>query len=991
MPEKFPVTQDTARVALQYIDAHDRTLWVKIGQALKSEFGDEGLHLFDEWSATATNYDSKAVKSTWKGFKSSGRVTIGTLIHEAKARGFDPKAQASNATPSELTAEARAQAVAKRKEAEQREAKATAQAHQNACNEAVALLAKAVDKATSPYLGIKKVGAYGVRFDVSPNDGGVDVLVPMCDAQGKLWGVQRIKPDGSKLFIKGGRKSGLWHLIGEVSDASHIEGVGVEGAQSANHWLLVAEGYATASTLHEATGYPVAVAFDAGNLAPVCDALRALYPSVRLLVCADNDQATEQRTGKNTGVESARVASERVGGAVAIPDGLPLDKSDFNDLALLQGLDAVKAQIEGAIKDASTAHTNANDKANTAPPTPKNEPHNATPQATDTDGAEVGKKAGRGANGRFISNGGAWFECNDNGVFYHGFTNEGKEKPPLMICTPLRVTANTRDESENDWGYLLEFADPLGNPKTWAMPSRMLSGDGASYRERLLSMGLRIEAGNEARNLLSRYIQTSHVDTFARCTERVGWFDGVFVLPDCVIGDTQDERVLFQSDAVGKSPFTQSGTLSDWIEHVAQPCAGNSRPVFAIACAFAGVLLQPTGTQSGGFHFVGDSSIGKSTMLYVASSVFGSHKFMKTWNATSTALETTASQYSDTLLVLDEIGQVADPKSIGDVVYMLGNEQGKGRGFRAGGMRPSLEWRLMYLSSGEKRLSDIMKETGKAIKAGQETRLVNINADVNEGSVFERYDKANGGAMSDALKTATRQFYGTAGIKFIEYVQPQLDTLSDTLKRDIERLTKEWTPRGAHGQVQRVAYRFALVAVAGELATRAGVTGWKQGEAETAALMCFESWLDERGGAGNSEVNAMLEQVAGWFEANQHARFQWWHRAKDDHAPKVAKMAGYARFMRDGVPATITQQNEDGVWVSDDAGCEVAWYVYPVTFKDEICAGYDARTVARLLIERGIIQAGGDGRTTRLERLPLTTKPSRCYVFNQLPLSAFEA
>lgn len=990
MPEKFPVTQATARVALQYLDAHERALWVKIGQALRSEFGDEGLHLFDEWSATATNYDSKAVKSTWKGFKSSGRVTIGTLIHEAKARGFDPKAQASNATPSELTTEARAQAVAKRKEAEQREAKATAQAHQNACNEAVALLAKAVDEATSPYLGIKKVGAHGVKFEVSPNDGGVDVLVPMRDAQGKVWGVQRIKPDGSKLFIKGGRKSGLWHLIGEVSDASNIEGVGADGGRVASQWLLVAEGYATASTLHEATGYPVAVAFDAGNLAPVCDALRALYPSVRLLVCADNDQATEQRTGKNTGVESARVASDRVGGAVAIPDGLPLDRSDFNDLGLLQGLDAVKAQIEGAIKDASTAHTNANDKANTAPPTPKNEPHNATPQATQTDGVAV---AGRGANGRFTGNSGAGFTCDDSGVWYQGFTAQGEPKKPLYICAPLRVTAKTREGVGrlSGCGILLEFSNAWGDKIEWIMPMSMLQGDGNEYRGRLASMGLHIGTGSEVRKLLGDYLNNAVVDVYARSTERTGWHDGVFVLPDCVIGNVENERIIYQSDDVVESPFAQSGTLSEWIEHVAQPCAGNSRPVFAIACAFAGVLLQPTGMQSGGFHFVGGSSIGKSTLLSVASSVFGSCKFMKSWNTTPTAMEVLASQYSDTLLVLDEIGQVADTKVLGELIYMLGNEQGKGRGFRAGGMRQSLVWRSLYLSSGESRLSDMIKESGKAIKAGQDIRLVNINADVNEGSAFERYDKANGGAMSDALKTATRQFYGTAGIKFIEYVQSQLDTLTDTLKRDIERLAKEWTPRGAHGQVKRVAQRCALVAVAGELATQAGITGWKQGEAETASLMCFESWLDERGGAGDLEVNAMIEQVVGWFEANQDARFQWWHRAKDDHAPKVAKMAGYKRIMRDGVGATITQQNDDGVWVSDDAGCELAWYVLPATFKDEICAGHDARTVARLLIERGIIQAGSDGRATRLERLPLTTKPSRCYVFNQSVFSAIGA
>lgn len=67
----FPVTMDTARAALSYLDSSDRVLWVKMGQALKSEFGDDGFDLFDNWSGQASNYDAKAVKATWRGFKAA--------------------------------------------------------------------------------------------------------------------------------------------------------------------------------------------------------------------------------------------------------------------------------------------------------------------------------------------------------------------------------------------------------------------------------------------------------------------------------------------------------------------------------------------------------------------------------------------------------------------------------------------------------------------------------------------------------------------------------------------------------------------------------------------------------------------------------------------------------------------------------------------------------------------------------------------------------
>ena len=1007
---KYPVTIDTARRALSCLDASDTALWVKCGMALKSEYGEEAFSLWDEWSATAANYDANACKTRWKSFKTGGRVGIGSLIHEAKQRGFDPKAEASNAPASMLTPEALAQREAERKAQAEREAEATGKAHNRAQNEAQRIWNQAIAHAPSLYLERKQVKAHGVRFERAGS--AYNVIVPVRDGAGVLWNLQRIQPDGMKLFLKGGRKSGLWHMIGGVNDAV-VNNAGTVEVDT----LLVAEGYATAATLHEATGYPVAVAFDAGNLAPVCLALRQSYPSARMLICADNDTQTEAKTGHNTGVEAAHKAAALVGAMVCIPEGLAADESDFNDLGVRlgdTGFEAVKAQIEACLAafvpapapsstpspaQAEPTHTDAipieayAEAANVSPSDTSAEPQESplrTPKgeakANASDEAKSGvASAGRGSNGRFV--GGSHFTCDGKGVWYHGLDNRGEAKKPQWVCTPLRVTAKVRDEHGHGWGLLLEFSDPLCAPKKWVLPTRMLAGDGVAIRENLFDAGLEMSTSHEARQLLNRYIRDCSVYTYAFCTERVGWFKGAFVLPDWTIGEPEDERILLQSETIWRSPFKQSGALAEWIEHVAQPCAGNSRVVFAIACAFAGVLLEPTGVTSGGFHFVGESSIGKSTMLYVASSVFGSHKFMKTWYNTSTALEATASQYNDTLLVLDEIGQ-ADVKDIGQVVYMFGNENGKGRSVRtARSVNPLLEWRLIYLSNGEKSLADIMDENGKTIKAGQETRLVNIRANVNEvdggqGSIFERYSGAEGAAMSDRLKQVTRKYYGTAGVAFIEWLQPQLDTLRDTIRADIDRLTKEWTPAGAHGQVARVVQRFALVAVAGELATRAGVTGWKQGEAEVAAFMCFEDWLNERGGAGNSEEAKALAQVRAWFELHQNSRFEWWHRVMDDHSPKTSNMAGYKRLVdSEGKPAK-TYKKEDGEWVENSDNCYMNWYVMREVFEQEICKGFKPKTVARLLLDRGVIEGSSGGKEfTVSRRLPASDRTQRCYLF----------
>ena len=174
-----------------------------------------------------------------------------------------------------------------------------------------ALLAKEPPEGGNEYLRRKGVGAYGVRF--SPKSGAL--VVPMCDAQGRVRGLQIIRqrplPEGKRekeYFPAGVQKKGTMHIIGHVSRA--------EGAQ-----ILVAEGYATAASLHQATQMPVACAFDAGNIAPVVKALRERYRRARILLCADDDAG--QKCLNPFGVRAGARAHDnaRCGQRVWLPDG----------------------------------------------------------------------------------------------------------------------------------------------------------------------------------------------------------------------------------------------------------------------------------------------------------------------------------------------------------------------------------------------------------------------------------------------------------------------------------------------------------------------------------------------------------------------------------------------------------------------------------------------------------------------------------------------
>lgn len=196
------------------------------------------------------------------------------------------------------------------------------------------------------YLHRKGVRGHGVRF--SPQGA---VVVPMLDVAGNIHGLQIIrgrKPGQQarrleKEFWPAGLvKKGHFHQLGMATGAPVI---------------LVGEGYATCASVFEATGLPVAVAFDAGNLAPVAAALHKRYKTAHILILADDDAFSEG----NPGVTCASAAAMEVGGAYVAPvfadeearraayDAKGTKLSDFNDLHLLEGLHVVRAQVEARL------------------------------------------------------------------------------------------------------------------------------------------------------------------------------------------------------------------------------------------------------------------------------------------------------------------------------------------------------------------------------------------------------------------------------------------------------------------------------------------------------------------------------------------------------------------------------------------------------------------------------------------------------------------
>ena len=187
--------------------------------------------------------------------------------------------------------------------------------------------------AGNAYLERKAVSGHGVKYD------GSDLIVPLRDVDGKIWSLQTIKAaEGApKLFEKNGRKTGCFHVIGTLRDGRDF---------------LIAEGYATAASLFEATRMPVVVAFDAGNLMAVSQSLSKKYPRSYFMVMGDDDCHGPEGT-VNTGALKAQEAAQATRAGCSLPTFSSLiDRpTDFNDLARLEGASRVFEQVRNALSE----------------------------------------------------------------------------------------------------------------------------------------------------------------------------------------------------------------------------------------------------------------------------------------------------------------------------------------------------------------------------------------------------------------------------------------------------------------------------------------------------------------------------------------------------------------------------------------------------------------------------------------------------------------
>ena len=563
------------------------------------------------------------------------------------------------------------------------------------------------------------------------------------------------------------------------------------------------------------------------------------------------------------------------------------------------------------------------------------------------------------------------FSYSSQGVFKVEKENDNKEDNYSYLCDSLRVVASACDSLGYNHSRLVQFKDKQGKLKTELLFMREFPGDSNEIQRKLLDAGLLTASSrrSEVKEDLEEYISRFPTPYHTTLVDKIGWHEGVYVLPYKIYGSKFGELYHFQPQGKSPVPLDVRGTPNEWQENVARYAKGNNTLLFTIALALTPPLLGFVGEENFAIHFGGDSSRGKSTLLRVASSVWGSE--VGSWRTTDNAAESLCCRANDGLLILDELSQ-ADGRAADHLAYMIGNGRGKARANRKGEARDVSEFKLILLSSGEKDLESKLLEVRQEIKAGQTVRFIEIPAEAEENAehgVFDTvHDKVSGKDLASYLKEVSvggdpsKRFCGSLAEVWLSKIAQNKKHIIDQVTFFRDEWLKENALSDADGQVERVNKKFALVAAVGQEAINLGLLPFSCEEMQEACRVLRDRWIENRGGVEAQEIDVVIKRLKRFVEEHGSSRFEIIYKTKESREHRREKTLNRAGFRE------LISEGDAGY--DNDAPMQ-AWryYMFKEVMKREIIKNMNEKRILGLLEERGFIVPGGDGRKTKIKRV----------------------
>lgn len=551
----------------------------------------------------------------------------------------------------------------------------------------------------------------------------------------------------------------------------------------------------------------------------------------------------------------------------------------------------------------------------------------------------------------------------------------------LPLCGYLKPIYQITD-IDNSWGMLVKIKNIDNVEKNIFLKRTDWLGEKGAV-EVLQDQGLRLRGLKKDKfDLINEYLNEFKPEFKAVGVDMVGWQseNEAYLLPfvdeprNCYINQTTSEGkipteyILQQKGAVTRV-LKKKGTLEKWKRTVGEVTRGNDLHTFAILASLAAPALKPLGEEGGFIHYAGSTSIGKSTVLHVAKSVWGFEN-LGSFRTTDNALESACRNSNDGVLFLDEIGEI-DADALYKVTYMLPNGATKGRADRNSNAKATTNFTVLAQSTGETGLVTKLAEKKIRAKGGQLIRMLEIDADqgkrdpisntpLNTFNVLninpdtgKRF--ASGKEQAEYLKTNARENGGVVIDAFLKKVVPKARDYQESLEKE----RAEWIDRKVKDiktpEVERAAKKFATIYANGVIAVEFEIIPHSIEEVEACIDAMFRNWLNRYGGDSSYEFRLMLGDLRKMVIEQLHLRFYDASLPVAEQKTLIRDKAGYFKK-------------------GDAEGDDEVWYD-PEVFRKEILNGRDEKVFYPMLVEKGYLERGkgNDKHYTQLKRVAKET------------------
>lgn len=420
----------------------------------------------------------------------------------------------------------------------------------------------------------------------------------------------------------------------------------------------------------------------------------------------------------------------------------------------------------------------------------------------------------------------------------------------------IKVLCNVRRQNKLPGSFkAIEFVDKFNNEEIHLLPTKLLLSPKA-LMEWFIDRHFELPPDKEWKDIIELLQQKT--DKAGEIVDRTGFHGKSYLLPDGTCIGPQKEHSLFldPDHSIHLPQCGVNGSLEEWQKNVAPAALHSSRVMLAICGAFSGYLLsEGVITDSGGFHYFGTSSMGKTTTLRIAISISGPKDNLYSWNFTSTGAEELACGHNHNFMAFDELKTLdgnAKEAAQKATAFIYTNGTGKAKKRSKSHTPNPKKWETAFLSTGEHSLEEHAQNGGGNRMNGEEVRVIDVPADAGkELGIFETIPEEFEVASTYVkyLAEQTQRYYGAPQIAFLEkFVADINDESSEKTVRDriveyMDYFRDQHDVKAGSEISGRIADRFALAYAAGCFAADYGVLPFNRKSIFNRISKCFKAAL----------------------------------------------------------------------------------------------------------------------------------------------------